>query len=220
MPALGHTITEETIAADIATMTPGERDRAYLNRWTETVDTVIPLERFRAVCDDNANPGHGSNVWIAADMTPERDAGAIIAAGRMPDGRIALEVIDHRPETDWIRARVDELLKVHHLAGCVIDATGPAAGLAEELLEKPMMLKYRDSQQASASMFDAIMYGTAAFRTHPSFENAIRGAAKLGAGDVWRWGRRRSSADVSPLVAASMAHHAVKLARTGSLTIW
>lgn len=54
MPALGHTVDEATIAADLAVMNPAEFRRAYLNQWPE-----VALEGWRVIPRD---------VWMAARL--------------------------------------------------------------------------------------------------------------------------------------------------------
>jgi len=37
---------------------------------------------------------------------------------------------------------------------------------------------------------------------------------------LWRWGRKRSAADVSPLVAMTVAYSQCRANRGGSLRVW
>jgi phage terminase large subunit-like protein len=51
MPALGITVSEDTIAADLRVMHPGEFRRAYLNQWPDETDSgwaVIPRDVWMA----------------------------------------------------------------------------------------------------------------------------------------------------------------------------
>jgi phage terminase large subunit-like protein len=51
MPALGITVSEDTIAADLLVMPPGEFRRAYLNQWPDETDSgwrVIPRDVWMA----------------------------------------------------------------------------------------------------------------------------------------------------------------------------
>ena len=217
MPALGHTITAETVALDRETMAPGEFERAYLNRWTDTSEAAIPTHHWMAVLDADAAPG--VPVWLGVDVTPERDAAAIVAGGWYGE-RVACEVIDHRAGTDWLAARVTELCERHNVAGIVMDASGPAASVAPDLREAPILYTYRNMQHASAQLYDAIVYGAIAVRPHAGLSAAVRGAAKLGQGDLWRWGRKRSAADVCPLVAMTLAYAQTRANRGGSLRVW
>lgn len=218
MPALGHTITTETVALDRETLTPGEFERAYLNRWTDVGESVVAAGAWLACLDPFAAPGEP--LWLGVDVSPARDAGSIVAAGWMGD-RVALELIDHRVGgVEWIVPRVVELLARHNVAGIVMDATGPAAALAPDLPETATLIPYRGMQHASATIYDAIAQGALAVRPHDDLDAAVRGARQLGSGDLWRWGRKRSAADVSPLVAATLAYYQARERRGGSLRVW
>ena len=217
MPALGHTITPEVVHADRATMAPGEYERAYLNRWTDVSESAIPLASWLSVQDEAAAPG--VPVWLGVDFTPERDAACIVAGGWY-GAKVAVEVIEHRAGTEWVAARVGEIVSRHNVAGVVLDGSGPAGTLAGDLTEAPVLFTYRNMQHASATFYDAIVYGSVAVRPHNGLSAAVRGAAKLGAGDLWRWGRKRSAADVCPLVACTLAYAQVKANPGGSLRVW
>jgi hypothetical protein len=89
-----------------------------------------------------------------------------------------------------------------------------------DLRESPVLFTYRNMQHASAQLFDAITYGAIGVRPHIGLNSAVRGAAKLGQGDLWRWGRKRSAADVSPLVAMTVAYSQCRANRGGTLRVW
>lgn len=218
MPALGLTITEEVATADRATMTRGEYERAYLNRWTDALETVIPLNLWALVLEPEATPE--VPVWLAFDVSPERDYGAIVAAGWWAN-RVAVEVVDHRVGVEWMVPRLNELLGRHEVTGLVMDGTGPGASLADDLNETPVAMKYAEVQRACGSFFDSITSQTLAVRPHEGLTGAVRAAARIGAGDTWRWGRRRSAGDITTLMAATMAYAQARGGRTpGAFRVW
>jgi hypothetical protein len=45
----------------------------------------------------------------------------------------------------------------------------------------------------------------------PDLNTALAGARQRPLGDAWAWGRKPSAADISPLVAVTVAHHALAL---------
>jgi phage terminase large subunit-like protein len=217
MPALGHTITEEIVLADRGTLTPGEYERAYLNRWTDTIEAAVPLALWTLVQEPDAEPR--APVWLGVDMTPERDAASIVAAGWWRE-RVAVEVVDHHAGVGWLPERLAELVARHSVAGLVVDGGGPIAALVGDFPIDAVSLNYRQVQAASGQLYDGITTGALAVRPHASLDLAVRGAAKLGTGDVWRWGRKRSASDVCPLVAATVAYHQARAERGGTLRIW
>jgi phage terminase large subunit-like protein len=80
MPALGHTVTEETVRASLASMPRREFERAFLNRWVaSTVDPAIPLDVWQALADPDAQ--RPASVVLAVDVSPGSRSAAIAAAG-------------------------------------------------------------------------------------------------------------------------------------------
>jgi hypothetical protein len=59
--------------------------------------------------------------------------------------------------------------------------------------------------QACAATYDAIIEGTVRFRTDQAFDAAIHGAVRKVVGDMWAWSRKGSVADITPIMAASLA---------------
>ena len=218
MPALGHTITEEVIRADLdsGAMTPSEWERAYLNRWTEADNQVVTSAAWYQCLDNEAAPGNP--LWLGIDMTPERDTAAIAAAGWYGD-RVGIELIEHATGTEWLSHRVNEILANHDIAGIVLDGTGPAASITDEINGKCEVLTHRGIQHASAQFYDAILYHRLAVRPHEDLTRSVKAARQMGNGDLWRWGRRGTS-DVSSLIAATCAYYQCRANKGGTLRIW
>lgn len=218
MPALGETINEAIIRADFesAAMTPSEWERAYLNRWTEADNQVVTSAAWYQCLDNEAAPGNP--LWLGIDMTPERDAAAISAAGWYGD-QVAIELIAHHAGTEWLSHRVNEILAQHDIAGIVLDGTGPAASIVDEINTKVDVLTHRGIQHASAQFYDAILYRRLAVRPHEDLTRSVKSARQYGNGDLWRWGRKGAS-DVSSLIAATCAYYQCRANKGGNLRIW
>jgi phage terminase large subunit-like protein len=218
MPALGHTIDESVIRADYESgaMTASEWERAYLNRWTEQDNQVVTSAAWYQCLDPEAAPGNP--LWLGIDMTPERDSAAIVAAGWYGD-RVGIELIAHHSGTEWLSARVNEILNQHDVAGIVIDGTGPAAAITDEINAKCTVLSHRGIQHASAQFYDAILYHRLAVRPHEDLTRSVKAARQMGNGDMWRWGRKGTS-DVCSLIAATAAYYQCRANKGGTLRIW
>jgi phage terminase large subunit-like protein len=218
MPALGHTITEDVIKADLESgaMTASEWERAYLNRWTEADNQVVTSAAWYQCLDNEAAPGNP--LWLGVDMTPERDAAAIVAAGWYGD-KVGIELVAHAPGTEWLSHRVNEILAQHDIAGIVIDGTGPVASITDEINARCEVLTHRGIQHASAQFYDSILYHRLAVRPHEDLTRAVKGARQMGNGDLWRWGRRGAS-DVSSLIAATCAYYQCRANKGGTLRIY
>jgi len=230
MPALGHTVTVETIAAELEKMAsnPDEFDRAYLNRRKGSrpkPDTNIPSkEQWDALADQAARIAEGSPVAVAIDVTPARDHASIAVAGTGPSGKLHWEVIDHRPGTTWVVERLVELIDRWNPVAVALDVAGPAGSLLVALeqkrvdggaglqrsTEKPergqlAIPSARDAAAACGAFADSVRAGKGTHRAQTLLDAALAGARTRPLGDAWAWARRTAAADISPLVAATLA---------------
>jgi hypothetical protein len=207
MPALGHTVTESVIAADHDSLPPDEFARAYLNRRTTGGYPVIDLGAWSAARDTTSQLS--GLPCFAIDVTPDRSHGTIAVAGWRPGGRVHVEVVEHRPGTDWIAERVLELDRTWHPWPIVVDPGSPAGSLLIDLAAlgvRTETLSPRDYAAACAQFYDAIVTRppTVAHLDQPVLNLAIAAARKRVLGDAWAWARK-VGADVSPLVGVTLA---------------
>lgn len=209
MPALGHTITEDAIAADFKSMQLIEFQRAYLNQWPDrsAVDPVISRAAWEAVADLDSRPV--GPLVFSVDATPERTAGAIAVAGARGDGLGHVEIADARPGTGWLLQRVLEMEREHRPQAWVLDPASAAGSLLPELQEngiEPELVTGREMAQACGAFYEDVV-DTRAFRHRGQhvLDNAVASAQKRRAVDAWAWDKRFSDADISPLVAATLA---------------
>lgn len=203
MPALGHTVTEEVVSHARQTLTDGEFRRAFLNQLTKSDERVIPQGAWESVCDPRVAPS-GSLVF-SVDVNPERTAGAIVAAsgGDLP----AAELVEHLASTGWIVGRAKELSD-RHRGTWVVDGSGPAGSLIPDLERAGLTVHPVTSRElidACGSLYDGVMGRTIRIRRNPKLDEAAAGAAKRTVGDSWAWTRKRAGADISPLVAVTLA---------------
>ena len=213
MPALGHTISEEAIAADFTSMELVEFQRAYLNQWPErgAVDPVISAGQWARVRDAGSVPV--DPVVFAVDATPDRSAAAIAVAGRRADGLGHVEVAESRAGTGWLLDRVCEMFARNRPAALVLDPASAAGSLLPGLQDRgidPVLVTGREMAQACGQFFeDAVENVAFRHRDQPELNRALSGAQKRRLSDAWAWDKRSSSADISPLVAATLAWHGV-----------
>jgi phage terminase large subunit-like protein len=212
MPALGHTVTEETVRADRDSMDSAEFARGYLNRWAGAGKPVLDTNAWRAGIDESS--GFVSTPAFAVDITPERSWSSIAMAGWRPDGRIHVELVDHRPGVGWLAERVRELDRKWHPWPLVLD--GPARSLEVELELMGVQIEVTTATEyasACGQFYDAVVEGTVRHLDQPALGQAVAGARKRPLGDSWAWARK-AGGDVSPLVAATLARW--QLARKGA----
>lgn len=204
MPALGHTITEEVVRHARLTMSDGEFRRAFLNQWTSSDERVIPVDVWDAACGTREPAG---NLVYAVDVNPDRSWATVGVAGTH-GGTPIVSVVDRRPGTGWVAGRLVELTNLVSL-----EQTGPVASLVPELEAAGVTvnrLSRGDLAAACGGFFDDVADRNVEIRRDASLDSAIAGAVQATSGDAWVWARRTSSADVSPLVAVTVALWAAK----------
>jgi phage terminase large subunit-like protein len=197
MPALGYTITPQSIEQERLSMEAGEFKRAYGNRPTAGVDVLIPLEVWQRVNQPDAKAE--GKVRFGLDVAEDRASASIAVAG----ANGVVELWKHEPGTDWIVDECNRLTKEHRTT-VAFDKGGPAGAYADSLKAGEPMTG-QAVLHACGAMYDAIVDAKVTFRQDGSFDAAMNGAVKKPVGDLWCWSRKASMADVTPLMAATLA---------------
>lgn len=205
MPALGFTQSEAAVRVERERMKDGEFRRAFLNQPTKADDRVIPGPAWDAVCRHDAAPLRSpERLAFALDMNPERSAVSIAVAsgGSIPTA----EVVEYMG--DGVVARCVELSSRHRPARFVVDKSGPAGALIAPLEAAGVdVVVYgpADVVAATGEFYDRVMQGRVVVRSHVRLDLAVAAAVRRPVGDAWAWGRKHTQADVSPLVAVTLA---------------
>jgi hypothetical protein len=219
MPALGRTVTVDTIRADHDALEPGEFARAYLNRRGVSGSPVIPTLAWAACGDPHSQAG--SSVTVAFDVTPERSYASIGVASRAHSGKLHVEVIDRRPGTDWVVARLVELQSRWRPWSITYDPASPAGSLRLDLAAADVIadgVEARSYAQACGAFYDDVVNGRIVHLHQPILDAAAAAGRKRNTGDAWCWARR-SGGDVSALVAVTLARWALAAIGEGEAQI-
>jgi len=213
-PAVGRTIDREFLAAAATRMaaTPGEYARAYGNRWTTTLEQLIPAIAWAAIRHRDGIPAAGVAPVLGADVAVDRSAAAVWACWPDTAGIPTLEVVAYGPGTDWVAGRLAELHAAHRSPAVLDGGTGPASTVVDQLRDRDGTLPGwvravtpREFSTACAQLLDAVTDRSVRHRGNPELDAAVAAAARRTVGDGWVWSRRLPAVDVSPLVAASLA---------------
>ena len=208
MPALGHTITVEAIRSDFESMRLTEFRRAYLNqrqnRHAVEPWQVIAEDTWLALADDRSRIA--DTPVLALDVTPDRSNAAIAAAGRRGDGKMHVEVIEHRTGVAWV---VDWFAERKGVYGPVIvDPAGPAGPLVALLVDAGVEVRTITSRwhaHACGQFYDAATTDRLRHLGQTPLEVALAGASQRHYGELWLWSRKDLTTDMCPLVACTLA---------------
>lgn len=189
--------------------------REGLGIWDEAVRAggVITSGTWAALKDDSIAIG-GAPV-LALDVSPMLTHTGIVAAGPSGDGRTAIEVtsngslLDYREGTQWA---VELLTSTAEDRGSL--EVWIAEGSAAETLTKKLAdggvtvrpLGRAEYSQACVAFAGAVASKSIVHRGQKDLDRAVIAGAKRAADEgLWTWGRVKSSADITLLVAATVA---------------
>lgn len=165
--------------------------------------SIVPADDWDACRDPAHRPG--DQVAFALDVAPEGRAASVAAS----DG-VHLEVVANHDGTDWVvpmclaRAdRFDELL---------LDPAGPAGQMKAALEAGGIRVREVSTREAVAAcgqFLSAVTERTLCHLGQPELDRAVVNADRRDVGDGgWLWSRKRSTVDISPLVAVTLARWA------------
>lgn len=206
-PGLGHQVDIEALRDDHELMTPDQFRCEYLGWWPESLADTRLVDAWAAtpVVDALVDP-----VVFAVEIDEDRTMTSIVAVGGDVDGRIAVELVEHRPHGMWVVPRLVELCERWDPLAVTFDANGPAAALAPEMVNVParlMPLNTRDVTAAAGAFYDMVVYAggvaRAAGDNADALEVAIAAARRRRSAGAWLFDRRQSA--VCPLIAATLA---------------
>lgn len=222
-PALGIRIRVQAVRRELATMRPDlfDRERLGVGEYPEAAEDswqVVDEATWKGLVV--ARSGLEDPVAFAIDTNPERTWTAISVAGAAGEGR-HVEVVAHRPGTDWVIEWAAERDVKWKPCAWVIDEGGPAGSLASELRKRlagphpvgsglgrdhlVVAPKVRELAQACGQFYDRTQDGTLRHLNNAPLTSAVAGAKKRQLGEAWLWTRRSEGTDVSPLVSATYA---------------
>lgn len=194
-------------------------ERAYLNVWPRpslaTVAAGIDLDIWaRAARPELAFDRVDA---LALDISRDRSSAAIAAAGFHGD-RLVVEVIDHQPGIGWIAAKVKQRKAQSRRRIPVVADSLVAASIVNELQRAYVdvtAVGATDHARACGTFVDLLTQGVVSHRSQRDLDDAVTAASRRPLGDAWLWSRSRSSGDISPLVAVTLAAAAAHGRRAG-----
>jgi hypothetical protein len=193
--------------------------REHLNVWSDISQlTGIDAVTWAACRNDDVMPD--SKVALSLDFTPERDRGALVVAGRVTldggDEVCAIEVIEAGSDLELLVQRAGEIANTWD-AFITIDRGSPAASAVPALERvtarmeggnRVRLIPMTELARACGDFHDAAIHARISHRGDYRLADAVQGATKRRLGDSWVW-QRRGYADISPLVAATLARWGV-----------
>ena len=219
-PSLGYTILERTIASACRTDPSWVFRTEVLCQWVVNLVEAVVAAALWAGCLDPTSQIDSVPVF-ALDVSPSRSWSAIAVSGmRAVDDLPHVEVtsstvgtslvVDHTPGTEWVVPRCVQLkerwpgFKVWIASGSAAESLVPALQAADVDVD---FVKAGDVAAACGLFYDKAVGAGLRHRGQPELTKALSSARKSveDGESAWRWGRKKSSADISALYAATLA---------------
>lgn len=186
---------------------------------TEDAGRTIPPADWKA-CESQERAA-GPTV-LTFDVSPTRSRSCIARATKKSDGKVHVEIVDHRrgDSPTWIVDRLLELVRAESPRIIALDARGPAGALVPHLEPHDRQVRLTlcgapELTQACGVFFDAVLAHSMSHAPSAELDSAVDGAERRSVGDAWSWSRRNSTVDISPLVAVTLAHSAATSLKAG-----
>lgn len=219
-PGLGIRITGEYVELERAALTAEDFARERLGVGVYPTDLanawlVVPRDMWLGLEDERSKPQDPVAFAVEVNQVASvqgaayRPVAAICAAGFRADGRIHVERVEHRAGVEWVVPRLVELQRAHKPCAVVADPSSHAGALIEDAgkhgVEVVKPFTVRDAAQACGQFLNLAADGGLAHLGQDDLNRSLAGAMKRDLADAWAWDRSSPVADISPLVAATLA---------------
>lgn len=216
-PALGTRLTERFIETELDAMPAREFERERLGIGDALASGVVPspIDPDDWARQEDRGAQMDGRICFGVAVNLARTRSTIAAAGPRAGGGWVIEVIESRDGTTWVPGRLRELMGQDGAAGVAIDPGSAAGALLFDIEQQgiPVVkMGPRDSAQAAGSVVSQLQGADGAppalwHRGQPALDDAVAGSRAKTVSDsgAWVWDRRRSTSDVGPLEAGTLA---------------
>ena len=220
MPSLGWCVTERAIAQKLATTTLDGFKTEYMCQWvTSAINPPFPHGSWDAGRDETSAIAPDAPVCFGVDVSGDRRRAAICAAGMRADRDYHVELIEYRTGQEWVRDWVQDVASSQKVRIALQGRGAPASDLADvlESISGVEVIRCEGKELAAwcGRAWDGVAANTEADLDAPKIRHRTQAGLDLAAaiattrpvGDGgYVWDRMKSSEDISPLVAMTMAY--------------
>jgi hypothetical protein len=200
-PLLGYRIPPRAITTAIAAERPADARAEIFCERVAALDGVIPWEAWSDCADESGTMDHHrdrNRIAVCFDAAPDGQHCSLVAAARLDDGRVRLEVVGAWDSTDEARMALPALLARIKPRVVAWYPTGPAAALASVLRAavpavrgaEYIELTGQKVAEACQEFTDLIRGRRILHPADPLLDSDIRAAQRLNTADGYRFGRR------------------------------
>jgi phage terminase large subunit-like protein len=210
-PALGFTITKESIEEAIAT-NPIEQTRTEtLCQWIDSLQSPWPHGILEETSDNTLEMAPGAYTVFGFDVSPSRRNGSLVAGQLLPDGRIGIGIL----ETYSSQMAIDELKMAASIkAWC--DLYKPrlvcfdkyaTQTISDRLTQSGVICEDVSGQQfykACGDLLEGLVNHRVVHNGMPELIQQFNNCAAKVNDSAWRIVKRRSAGDISAIIGVAM----------------
>ena len=213
-PALGYTITEETLEEAVAT-SPIENTRTeLLCQWIDSLSSPWPHGILEETSDSSLSIPVGGYTVFGFDVSPSRRNASLVAGQILPDGRIGIGIL----QTWESQVSVDDLKIAADIKGWA-DQYRPrqicfdkytAQSIADRLSQAGCMTQDISGAafyQACGDLLDGLVNHRVVHAGQENWVQQMNNCAAKVNDSAWRIIKRKSAGDVSGAIATAMVVH-------------
>ena len=205
------------IAKERRALPAAEFGRERAGWWDEGDDALIGGLSGWEAAGDPAGSWDGP-FTLAFDVAMGSRSASVAVAGGRGDDRIQLELLRSAPGVGWLPGYLAAAAGQHGGAARVVANDYPTCrALEPELVDAGVRVEFLGAAEFAAScgwLQQALADDKVRHLGDPVLSQAVANAAVANVGDgAWRWARRTSGSDISAIVAATLAGHAMAAER-------
>lgn len=211
-PGLGIRMSMDHVATERAAMDDETFKRERLGQWSKIGgDSKVSDSDWSACLDPESLPGEFAS--FAIDIPPDRASANVAVISKHADGTLHGQILERRDGVSWVPDFLRELQVAWgtNATPVVVDAGSAAGSLIPELERKRVRLMFINAKQhgqACAQVYDDIVERRMVHRGQVELDEAVRGSKTKPLGDsAWKWAKTDATADISPLIALTLARH-------------
>jgi hypothetical protein len=214
-PGIGTLTTIEKMLKNYRSPTFGlpQWAREYLSIWPESYGTVAIDQAQWIAAQLDKKPAIPTRVAFGMAIRPTGGSAAVCAAWRSPSGLAYVEVLEHRPGTDWIPKFAQYLTTKYRGSTIAYDDYGEGAASATEmraLAPQPRLRvqTFRETAAGCVQFLRDLERATLRHSGQKGLDAAVDFAGKRevrGESGVWLWTPAEKGADITCLDAATRA---------------
>jgi phage terminase large subunit-like protein len=210
-PALGFTITKESIEEAIAT-NPIEQTRTEtLCQWIDSLQSPWPHGILEETSDNTLEMTAGAYTVFGFDTSPSKRHGSLVAGQLLPDGRIGIGIL----ETYSSQMAIDELkmaasikawCDLYHPRLVCFDKYATQT-IADRLKQSGVMVEDVSGQQfykACGDLLEGLVNHRVVHNGMPELIQQFNNCAAKVNDSAWRIIKRKSAGDISAIIGIAM----------------